>query len=174
MRCAAALTLVAALAQDPSAALTRRHTHPSGVFSFMTPEGWTDGPVSGRTDLFEAAGDGHIVRFVYAQGDVGYDSLHVTCMLERLAREQDASPHLRYEYDFLSGVVGDYRILDSAFEITYDAPVGGQRDWRQRNVTLVGKGHSVCVILHAPLKLWRKSKAARELQEAVLRSITLP
>jgi len=170
----AALALVAALLQDPVPALTRRHTHPSGVFSFMTPEGWTEGQVSGRTDLFESVGDGHIVRFLYASGDVGYDSLHVTCMLERLAPEQDASPHLRYEYDFLSGVVGDYRILDSAFEITYDAPVGGQREWRQRNVSLVGKGHSVCVILHAPLKLWKKSKAARELQEAVLRSVTLP
>jgi hypothetical protein len=166
------LVLGAALAQDPAAALTERHTHPSGVFSFMTPAGWSEEQVRG--DLFQAAGDGQIVRFLYAAGDAGYDSLHVTCMLERLAAEQDASPHLRYEYDFLSGALGDYRVLDSAFEITYDAPVAGQRVWRQRNVTLVGKGHSVCVILHAPLKLWRKSKAARALQEAVLRSVTLP
>lgn len=170
-----ALALAAALAAgDAAPELTERHTHPSGVFSFMTPAGWTQGPVAGRNDLYEAAGDGQIVRFVYAAGDVGYDSLHVTCMLERLAPEQEASPHLRYEYDFLSGVVGDYRILDSAFEVTYDAPVAGQREWRQRNVTLVGKGHSLCVILHAPLKSWKKSKAARALQEAVLRSVTLP
>ncbi|HET7293017.1 MAG TPA: hypothetical protein VFM88_11365 [Vicinamibacteria bacterium] len=174
MRALAALLLAAALPADAPPQLTLRHTHPSGVFSFMTPPGWTLRAVEGRTDLYEAAGDGQIVRFVYTTGDVGYDSLHVTCMLERLLPEQDASPHLRYEYDFLSAVAGDYRILDSAFEITYDAPIAGQHEWRQRNVTLVGKGHSLCVILHAPLKTWRKSKAARALQEAVLRSVTLP
>ena len=175
MRELAALVLAAALpAGEVPPALTQRHTHPSGVFSFMTPAGWTQGPVAGRADLYEAAGDGQIVRFVYAAGDVGYDSLHVTCMLERLAPEQETSPHLRYEYDFLSGALGDYRMLDSAFQVSYDAPVAGQREWRQRNVTLVGKGHSLCVILHAPLKSWKKSKAARALQEAVLRSVTLP
>jgi hypothetical protein len=174
MRSAPALALVAALAQQPAPELSKRLTHPSGVFWFMAPDGWTERAVAGRADLFEAAGDGQIVRFVYAAGDVGYDSLHVTCMLERLAPEPEASPHLRYEYDFLSGVAGDYRFLDSAFEITYDAPIGGEREWRQRNVTLVGKGHSLCVILHAPLKLWKKSKPARALQEALLRSVMLP
>lgn len=175
MRAVAALVLAAVLAaKQPPPSLTQRHTHPSGAFSFMTPAGWTQGSVAGRTDLYEAAGDAQVVRFVYAAGDLGYDSLHVTCMLERLAPEQETSPHLRYEYDFLSGKVGDYQILDSAFEVTYDAPVAGERAWRQRNVTLVGKGHSLCVILHAPLKLWKKSKAARGLQEAVLRSVALP
>jgi len=100
--------------------------------------------------------------------------MHVACMLERLRPEQETSPRIRYEYDFLSGKVGDYQILDSAFEVSYDEAVDGSRDWRQRNVTLVGKGHTLCVILHAPLKLWKKSKPARALQEAVLRGVQLP
>jgi hypothetical protein len=70
--------------------------------------------------------------------------------------------------------VGDYLVLDSAFEVTYDAPVDGSREWRQRNVTLVGKGHSLCVILHAPLRDWKKSKATRALQDAVLKAVQLP
>lgn len=152
----------------------QRHDHPSGVFSFETPPSWTLAEAPGRPGVFQAAGDGQIVRFAYTAGEAGFDSLHVTCMLERLRPEQETSPRIRYEYDFLSGQAGDYQVLDSAFQVTYEAPVDGSREWRQRNVTLVGKGHSLCVILHVPKSIWRKSKAVRTLQEAVLRSVRLP
>lgn len=171
----AAVLLAAALhAADPALPPLQRHTHPSGVFSFAVPASWAVGDAPGRPGVYQAAGDGQIARFVYTAGEAGFDTLHVTCMLERLRPEQETSPHLRYEHDFLSGKVGDYLVLDSAFEVTYDEPVDGVREWRQRNVTLVGKGHSLCVILHAPLKTWKKSKPARALQDAVLAGVHLP
>jgi hypothetical protein len=169
----AALGLVARAADPPLPPMTRQ-THPGGAFSFEAPASWAVGDAPGRPGVYQAAGDGQIVRFAYTPGEAGFDSLHVTCMLERLRPEQETSPHLRYEYDFLSGQVGDFQVLDSAFEVSYDEPVDGVREWRQRNVTLVGKGHSLCVILHAPLRTWKKSKAARALQDAVLKSVHLP
>ncbi len=170
---AAALTAPPHPADPPLPAMTR-HAHSSGVWSFEAPASWAVREFPGTPSRHEAAGDGQIARFVYTAGEAGFDSMHVACMLERLRPEQETSPRIRYEYDFLSGKVGDYQILDSAFEVSYDEAVDGSRDWRQRNVTLVGKGHTLCVILHAPLKLWKKSKPARALQEAVLRGVQLP
>lgn len=170
---AVGLAAHAAGAEAPLAAMTR-HAHPSGVWSFEAPATWTVRELPGPTSRYETAGDGQIVRFVYTPGEAGFDSLHVTCMLERLRPEQETSPRIRYEYDFLSGQVGDYQVLDSAFEVSYDEAVEGSHEWRQRNVTLVGKGHSLCVILHAPVKLWKKSKPARAIQDAVLRGVHLP
>ena len=118
-----------------------------------------------------AAGDGVLVRFVYRSGDLGYDTFHVDCMTKRLASPFDTSPQIRYEYDFLSGEVGGMRILDSAFITNYDAPIAGAREWRQRNLTLTGQGHSLCAISYAPLKAWKKSKRTRELLESVLKSV---
>ena len=63
--------------------------------------------------------------------------------------------------------------LDSAFMTTYDQPVAGAPRWRQRNVTLVGGGESVCVIGYAPADLWKKSKPARSLLQAVLAGVEL-
>ena len=48
--------------------------------------------------------------------------------------------------------------LDSAFVVRYDAPVEGSAAWRQRNLTIVGGGESLCVIGYAPLPAWKKSK----------------
>jgi hypothetical protein len=162
------------LAAGPQLPPMSRHTHPSGAFSFEAPVGWSVRPVEGEASLYEAVGDGQIVRFVYTPGEVGFDALHVSCMLERLRPEAETSPRIRYEYDFLGGSVGEFNILDSAFEVRYDAEVNGSREWRQRNVTLVGKGRSLCVILHAPAKTWKRSRPARALQEAILRSVLLP
>jgi hypothetical protein len=172
MRCAWVLALW--LAAGPPLPSMSRHTHPSGAFSFEVPLGWSVRSVEGKASLYEAVGDGQIVRFVYTPGEVGYDALHVSCMLERLRPESETSPRIRYEYDFLGGSIGDYSVLDSAFEVRYEAEVEGSREWRQRNVTLVGKGRSLCVILHAPARTWRKSKTTRALQEAILRSVLLP
>jgi hypothetical protein len=166
------LAVPAGAAEAPPPAMTR-HTHPGGGFSYEVPQNWTVGPVPEKPLIEEAKGDGQIVRFVYAAGDAGFDSLHVSCMLERLRPEQQTSPHIRYEYDFLSGDFGDYRILESAFELSYDEPYAGVIDWRQRNVTIVGRGHSLCMILHTPLKDWKKRKGLKALQEMVVRSVVL-
>jgi hypothetical protein len=119
----------------------------------------------------ETGGGGVLVRFIYRDGENGYDSLHVDCMLERLAPEMEQEPRIRYEYDFVSGVVGERRILDSAFEVKYLKPIGGYADWRQRNVTIVGAGQSICAISYAPVPMWKKSKAVRALLDAVLASL---
>jgi hypothetical protein len=86
----------------------------------------------------------------------------------------DAFPQVDYEYDFVGGEIAEMRALDSAFVVHYDEPVDGSRDWRQRNLTVIGKGASVCVIGYAPMPLWKKSKSARNLLNAVVGSIKWP
>jgi hypothetical protein len=112
------------------------------------------------------------VRFVFRPEESGYDSLHVTCMLERLAAPMDTDPRVLYEYDFVEGLLGDRRVLDSAFAVSYDRPVRGHRQWRQRNVTVVGGGQSLCLVAYVPLEIWKRSSEARNLMNAVLGSIT--
>jgi hypothetical protein len=126
---------------------------------------------TGEPELTEARGDGLIVRILRREGELGLDSLHVECMLVRLAGAMDTFPQVDYEYDFVGGAVGERRSLDSAFVVHYDQPVGGHRDWRQRNLTVVGKGESVCVVVYAPQTVWKKSKPARKLLTTVVESI---
>ena len=154
-------------------ALETEHKSPSGAFTFRTPAGWTV-ETSAGPETVNAAGSGVRVRFVHRPGEHGYDSLHGACMLERLAPPIDTSPMITYEYDYIGGDIGnDQRALDSAFTIRYDAPVHGHKEWRQRNVTVVGGGHSLCAVSYAPAKVWKKSKEARLLLDAVLASVTL-
>ncbi len=159
--------------KDEPPALTAEHEHPSGAFTFRTPGSWKVGPVAGKPDAFDAVGDGVRVRFLFRWGEVGYDGLHVDCMLERLAAPMDMQPRVKYEYDFLSSTFGAMRALDSAFVVEYDAPVAGARQWRQRNLTLVGSGQSLCLITYVPLEVWKKDKKARALVDAVVASVTL-
>jgi len=112
-----------------------------------------------------------VVRILRREGELGLDSLHVECMLVRLGPAMEAFPQVDYEYDFKGGEVGARRALDSAFVVHYDEPVDGHRDWRQRNLTVIGEGESVCVIAYAPLPVWKKSKTARNLLTSVLESI---
>lgn len=151
--------------------LSSEHVHPSGAFSFKTPEGWSVGPSPLNPEVLDASGDGAIVRFLYRDGESGYDSLHVTCMLERLAGPMETHPRVKYEYDFLSGTAGERRLLDSAFVVLYDKPIQNQREWRQRNLTLVGGGQSLCVITNVPLAVWKKDSRTRALVDAVVASI---
>ena len=179
-RVAATLLLVTlALSADAGAAkkappppLPTLHRHPSGGFAFRTPEAWKVDSTPENPDTVNAVGDGVAVRFVYHEGESGYDSLHGACMLERLAGAMEMEPVVQYEYDFVGGVIGDRRALDSAFVVTYDKPILGQRQWRQRNVTIVGNGTSLCAITYAPLPLWKKSAPTRALLDAVLGSVT--
>lgn len=92
-------------------------------------------------------------------------------MLERLASPMETAPGVKYEYDYVSGLVGNRRALDSAFVVRYDAPILGHRDWRQRNITVVGGGYSVCVVLYAPAVTWKKSPESRVLLDAVVSSV---
>jgi len=177
-RCLALTLLVHVAVASPLAAKTKpppkldhEHEHPSGAFTFRTPDSWKVEALPGDPFGVQASGDGVIVRFVYRKGDVGYDTLHVDCMMQRLASPFDINPDIRYEYDFLSGTVGEMRILDSAFITNYDAPIAGATEWRQRNLTLTGQGHSLCAISYAPLKLWKKSQATKDLVDSVVKSV---
>jgi hypothetical protein len=157
----------------PPPPLTEVHTNPSKTVRVHTPAGWKVEAREGQPEVLEARGDGLIVRILRREGELGLDSLHVECMLVRLAGTMDAFPQVDYEYDFLGGQMGDRRALDSAFVVHYDAPVEGHTDWRQRNVTLVGDGESVCVIGYVPAAVYKKSKPARNLLKAVLERVEL-
>jgi hypothetical protein len=177
-RCLALLVVLLAApfpasAKDPPPPpVDTEHVHPSGALTFRTPASWTVEDVPSVPGAVQTKGDGLIVRFVYRKGDVGYDTLHVDCMAERLTGPFDVSPEIKYEYDFLSATVGEMRILDSAFVTKYDAPIDGQIEWRQRNLTITGGGHSLCAIAFAPLKVWKKSKSAKLIVEQVVMSAT--
>jgi len=122
--------------------------------------------------MMETGNEELMVRFLYRRGEGGLDTTHVDCMLERLAGPMATDPQVRYEYDFRGGVLANRGALDSAFVVRYDAPIRGQRDWRQRNLTLVGEGETLCVMAYAPAPTWKKSPEARALLDAVVGSIT--
>jgi len=159
--------------KDPpaSSTLTSEHWNASKTLSLRTPAGWTVEAGTGELEVTEARGDGLIVRILRREGELGLDSLHVQCMLVRLAGPMDAFPQVDYEYDFVGTTIAERRALDSAFVVHYDEPIGGHRDWRQRNLTVVGQGESLCVVAYAPLPVWKKSKPARNLLTAVVESI---
>ena len=152
-------------------ALPAEHKNAAATLTFHTPASWVVEAKSAVPELTEARGDGLIVRIVRREGEQGLDSLHSECMLVRLAGPMDAAPQVDYEYDFVGGKVGERRALDSAFVVHYDEPIDGQRDWRQRNLTLVGQGESLCLIGYSPLTTWKHSKPARALLDAVLASV---
>jgi hypothetical protein len=156
-------------------ALDFEHIHPSGAFTFRTPRSWRVTALPEQPYAIQASHETLLVRFLYRRGEAGFDSLHVTCMLERLADPMKTHPTVRYEYDFLSGVHGvheDRRFLDSAFLVTYDEEVLGHREWRQRNITVVGAGESLCAISYAPAKIWKKDEATQALLDAIFASVT--
>ena len=151
--------------------LPSEHWNASRTVGFRTPAEWTVRSDPGPPEVIETRGDGLIVRVLRREGELGLDSLHAECMLVRLAGAMDTFPQVDYEYDFVGGEVGDRRALDSAFVVHYDEPVEGHRDWRQRNLTVVGEGESVCVVAYVPLPVWKKSKQARNLLTSVVESI---
>jgi hypothetical protein len=148
------------------------HIHPSGAFTFRTPRSWRVTAFPANPNAIQASHENLLVRFLYRRGEAGFDSLHVTCMLERLADPMKTEPTVRYEYDFLSGILEERRALDSAFVVTYDEEVLGHREWRQRNVTVVGAGESLCAISYAPAKIWKKDAATQALLDAIFASVT--
>jgi hypothetical protein len=159
--------------RDPPAParLPSEHWNESRTVCIRTPAAWTARSDPGPPEVIETRGDGLIVRVLRREGELGLDSLHVECMLVRLTGPMDAFPQVDYEYDFVGGEVGERRALDSAFVVHYDQAIEGHRDWRQRNLTVVGGGESVCVVAYAPLPAWKKSKSARNLLTSVVESI---
>ncbi len=147
------------------------HMNDSKTVRFRTPAGWQVATRPGQPELTEARGDGLIVRILHRDTELGLDSLHVECMLVRLAPESQTSLDVNYEYDFVGGEMAGRRVLDSAFVTHYDGPIDGSRDWRQRNVSVVGDGESVCIIGYSPAAAWKKSKVTRNLLNAVLGSV---
>jgi hypothetical protein len=156
----------------PPPPLPQEHQHPSGAFSFRTPEDWKVATSTANPDITEAGGGDLMVRFLYRRGEGGLDTTHVDCMLERLAGPMATEPQVKYEYDFRGGVLAKRGALDSAFVVRYDAPIRGQKAWRQRNLTLVGEGETLCIMTYAPAPVWKKSMEARSLLDAVLGSVT--
>ena len=156
----------------PPPPLPLDHKHPSGSFTFRTPDGWQVAPSASNPDILEAAGGDLIVRFLYRRGEGGLDTTHVDSMMERLAGPMVADPQVKYEYDFRGGMLGNHGALDSAFVVTYDSAIHGQRAWRQRNLTLVGAGETLCIMTYAPASAWKKSMETRALLDAVVGSVT--
>ena len=156
-------------------ALNAKHTNAAETFTIQTPSDWVFETRAGLPEFSEArSGSGVlIVRVLRRTGELGLDGYHVQCMLERLTGPMDSHPNVDYEYDFHQGWVGERQALDSVFVVHYDEPIEGHKDWRQRNVTLVGKGESLCVVSMAPRRVWKKSKEDRALLEAVTDSLRL-
>ena len=151
--------------------LPSEHWNESRTIGLRTPAGWTVRLEPGPPEVLETRGDGLIVRVLRREGELGLDSLHAECMLVRLAGPMDTFPQVDYEYDYVGGEVGERRALDSVFVVHYDQAVEGYSDWRQRNLTVVGEGESVCVIAYAPTPVWKKSRPARNLLTSVVESI---
>ncbi len=173
---AAVSTPVAVRAGEKDAApvLTDEHWNAAHTFSFKTPAGWTVDLTPGDVETTQAHGDGVMLRVLRRQGGLGLDAIHADCMLARLAGPMDTHPGADYQYDFIGGEVQGRRALDSAFVVEYDAPIAGERKWRQRNLTLVNDNESVCVITYAPQALYKKSKSARKLLTALVESLRWP
>ena len=169
-----ALVCVSVDAGDkPKTALEAEHTNAAETLTIRTPSDWVFETREGQPEFSEARGGVLVVRILRRTGELGLDGYHVQCMLERLTGPMETQPQVDYEYDFRQGWIGERQALDSAFIVHYDEPVDGHKDWRQRNVTVVGKGESLCVVSMAPNRVWKKSKEDRALLEAVMTSVRL-
>ncbi len=157
----------------PPVALVAEHQNAAGTITLRTPEDWVVESRPGVPEITEARGGSLIVRILRREGEVGLDSYHVQCMQERLTDPMKAAPQVDYEYEFRGGWIGERKALDSAFVVHYDEPVEGHGDWRQRHVTVVGGGESLCVVGMAPRRVWKKSRKERALLDAVMTSVRL-
>jgi hypothetical protein len=166
-------SLLAAEKKSPPP-LTREHPIASSTATFRTPEDWVVSVSGTNPQVVMAEGGDVAVRFLRWDSEMSLDALHVLCLVERLAEPMALEPTIRYEYEFLGGEQAERRILDTAFAVQYTAPVKGFTHWRQRVVTLVGKGEGLCVVAFCPVPVWKKSAEARDLLKAVVASVSLP
>jgi hypothetical protein len=166
-----ALSASAAQAGQPVPELSQEHRHPTGGFSFRTPADWTVRALPDRLGAIEASSGPLLVRLIRSEGEHGYDAAHEMCLLERLAPPMAFDLRVRYEYEFVGGLMGERRILDSAFVVRYDPPLQGQAEWRQRALTVVGEGETLCLVSAAPRSVWKQA-AARGVLDGILASIS--
>ena len=160
--------------EESAGPLVAEHKNAAETLVVRTPDDWAFETKAGIPEVSEArSGDGLIFRIVRREGELGLDSWHVQCMLERLAGPMVTHPQVDYEYDFRQGWIGERQAMESAFIVHYDEKIEGHRDWRQRNVTVIGGGESLCLIGMAPRRVWKKSREARELLEAVMTGVRL-
>jgi hypothetical protein len=155
----------------PPPPLPRTYVHRNDVFRLQMPESWDAVVVKDKQDTAQLMGDGVVIRLIYRKGEPGYDAIHGICLSERLTPASEGTPAVSYEYDYVEGSFGDQRTLDSAFMADYGVEVMGHRKWRQQNLTVVGGGHSLCIIVFAPQAVWKKSRTTRTVVEAVLQSV---
>src|SRR5687767_6464399 len=81
----------AARKPPPPPPLPLEHAHASGAFTFRTPEGWTLTP-GHRPEILDVWSGELGVRFLFREEESGFDTLHETCKLERLADAMDTFP----------------------------------------------------------------------------------
>jgi hypothetical protein len=158
---------------EPPLDLPAVHANLSQTVRLRTPADWKVTSRPGDPEVTEARGGPLLVRILRRGSEWGIDSLHVDCMQVRLAGAMETRPEVEYEYDFVGGPLGERQVLDSAFVVHYDTPVEGERDWRQRNLTVVGGGESSCVIGYAPAAAWKKSKDLKRLLDSVVASVEM-
>jgi hypothetical protein len=125
-------------------------------------------------EVVNADGGKIAIRFLRWDSELGVDALHVMCMEERLSNPMASDPTVRYEYEFVGGEQADRRVLDTAFAVQYLPPIKGFAAWRERVITIVGKGEGICVVAFCPVSLWKKSRETRETLKAVVASVSLP
>ena len=64
----------------PPPPLPLEHTHPSGTFTFRTPENWQIAPSPTNPDMIQTGEGDLMVRFLFRHGEGGLDTTHVDCM----------------------------------------------------------------------------------------------
>jgi hypothetical protein len=159
-------------AEEKPAWPTVEHVDPAtGRFTFRAPRGWLVAQVPGRKRVTQVLGSGTVVRFVHFRSEIGPDSLQASCASERLTGPMGFEPMGTTHYAYAPATVGGHAALDSAVEVTYDAKIEGHRRWRQRTVSVVGVGESLCIIVHCPARVWKKSKTIRQQLDAIVASV---
>lgn len=154
--------------------LSQEHRIASSEATFKTPPSWVISVSGENPEVVNADGGDVALRFLRWDNEVGLDSLHVMCLVERAGEPPALDPTLHYEYEFLSGERAGRRVLDTAYDVRYAAPVKGYAHWRHRVITVVGKGEGLCVVAFSPVPVWKHSSRARDLLKAVVASVRLP
>ena len=130
------------------------------------------GVESGPPEVLETRGDGLIVRMLRREGEIGLDSLHVECMLVRLAGAMDTFPQVDYEYDFVGGEIGE----PAGARLGLRRPLrrAGRGPPRLAAEELDGGRRGGVGVRRSPTPpspVWKKSKPARNLLTSVVESI---
>lgn len=153
--------------------LVQQHRLFDGAVMLQTPAGWQAAALTRRSDAVDVSGDGLVFRLSYQPTELPADAFHAQCMLERQAPALELDAEVNYEYEYVGGRLLGRAALDSAYRVRYDEEIQGAREWRQRSLSLVGGGASLCVVQMAPAREWKRSRALRDLAASVLAGFVL-